>query len=674
MQEVQVFVPTVPDNLPRRASFFGRSIEMAKVLRALGPEERSWGAVIDGIGGIGKTALAIEVAYCCKDQCLFDAFIFVSAKQKRLEPSGLKTETRSATTLDEFINETARALGKPAIARLMGEDKRRALLDALRTTRVLLVYDNLETLTKEEQETLVDWLRFLPQGCKAILTSRRRAGESALWLRLEKLDWETARAIIQHESAREMRLETLWHVDETRWHQLYEETGGSPLALIWTLGLMRTRPLTFDRALEMLRQGSSRESDLQKFIYEEARRELGASDMAVLEALSLFVPSATFGALMFTANLSRTALEAVLERLSALSLVDEVGETEEQYSLHPLTRRFARADLADDTETESVVGQRFSRYWVNYAQRYGGWGKDSYKTFNRLETEWENLYATASWLYEVTRKLSDKAGSPEVAQMLVDLASTLSFFLSFSGRWDEHIQLNEWAYDTVRDSENWRSAGWRAYDLAWMNYKRAHISDATLWLERCSEAWERGGTKGDHATALRLRGLIAQYHNEFGKAEQLLQEALNIRRSLGAHREVAFALTSLGQLAQERKDHDAAQRYFLEALELEHSVNDLAMHAGLCNHLGILALDRGRWDEALDWFQQSLSLAHEVGRVELIANSQHGLARVNEAIGHPDSALPLALEALKIYERLQDKRLAETRKLVERLKKQAGGK
>ena len=57
-QEMQVLAPQPPDNLPRRAAFFGRTQEMETVLQALSPEERGWGAVIDGIGGIGKTALA----------------------------------------------------------------------------------------------------------------------------------------------------------------------------------------------------------------------------------------------------------------------------------------------------------------------------------------------------------------------------------------------------------------------------------------------------------------------------------------------------------------------------------------------------------------------------------------------------------------------------------------
>jgi len=445
-QEVQAFEPRVPDNLPRRTAFFGRDKEMDRVLDALSPEERGWGAVIDGIGGIGKTALGVEAAYHCKERGLFDAFIFVSAKQKRLGPSGIRAEVRAATTLDEFVNETARTLGKPGIAKLVGEDKRRALLDTLRTTHALLIYDNLETLTKEEQEALADWLRFLPQGNKAMLTSRRRGGEGALWLRLEKLDWEAARRIIAHEAELDVRLKRKLQPVRARWQELYDATGGSPLALVHTLGLMRVRvTLDLDGALAMLRRGAARESPLQEFIYQEACKELGTGDEATLSALSFFVPSATFEALMAVVDLSHTALETVLERLDALSLVNrELGE--ERYSLHPLTRAYVRSELLVDTEVVRATGMRFARYWVDYAERYGSYSKESYKTYERLEREWGNLDVAANLSWEIAEVRGATVGDRYAARMIVDLAEALQWFLSFSERRNEGRLLDARAF------------------------------------------------------------------------------------------------------------------------------------------------------------------------------------------------------------------------------------
>ena len=145
---------------------------------------------------------------------------------------------------------------------------------------------------------MAELLRDLPQGSKAIITSRRRGGEGGVWLRLDQLEWDAAREIIRNELTRDAALaRKLNAVGEGRWQELYDETKGSPLALVHTLGLIRTRAsLTFDGALALLRGNSL--PDLHEFIFREAQRELTENDRQTLNALSFFVPSATFDALM----------------------------------------------------------------------------------------------------------------------------------------------------------------------------------------------------------------------------------------------------------------------------------------------------------------------------------------------------------------------------------------
>jgi tetratricopeptide (TPR) repeat protein len=132
--------------------------------------------------------------------------------------------------------------------------------------------------------------------------------------------------------------------------------------------------------------------------------------------------------------------------------------------------------------------------------------------------------------------------------------------------------------------------------------------------------------------------------------------------------DVAPVLNDLGELAHVRKDYDAAELYFREALELLREIDDKGNQAECMGNLGQLALDREQWAKAHQWFEQELALAHEVGRIDLTAQAQCGLARAWEAEGRADLALPLAQEALAVYERLQDKDLAEAPELVERLR------
>jgi tetratricopeptide (TPR) repeat protein len=664
--------PRIPNTLPRRAPFFGRKDEIAQAMRALSPEDRGWGAVMDGIGGIGKTALAVEVAYLCKEQGKFDAFVFVSAKRGRLEPSGIQETTLAATTLDAFLNECARAIGRQGIAQLASPDKQRVFLDALRGMRTLLIFDNLETLTAQEQATIGEFLRNLPVECKAIVTSRRRTGEAAVTIRLERLQWDAARELIESEIARHPDVRrALSRVGEAGWKQLYDEAGGSPLALTWTIGLMRARGLRFENALALLRDGSA-ESDLNAFIYSEAQKRMDANERAALGTLSFFGGPATFEALSAAANLDRRALDVVLERLRALSLVDMVEDAagQERYALHPLTRRFARADLAKDAQAERAMGMSFARYWLDYARRYGGYDEESYKTYDRLETEWANLEAAETWLWETAAVQGETVGDKDAARMLVDLAEVRGNFLWFGGRWDEQAQLGARAYEAACALQHWNSAGWRAHDVAFVHLNRARTDDAELWADRCAEVWAYGGSKREQAVATRMRGLIAQQREDYDQAIELLQEALAIWRDMGLEKRVAVALTDLGVFAQKRKDkdYDTAERYYREAFDLVWKIDDKEGQTACTANLGRLALDRGQWTEARQWYEQALPLAREFGYVDSIAHAQYGLARVWEAEGRADLALPLAQEALKIYERLQHRDLAEVRELVERLK------
>jgi hypothetical protein len=354
-----------PNTLPRRDAFFGREKEIASALDALSPQDRGWGVVVDGIGGIGKTALAIEVAYICSERNLFDVFLFTTAKQRQLETSGEQAVLGATLTLEGMVSKLSSMLGQPTVTQLTGAEQSTNLLNVLQNfsgpgRRVLLILDNLETFTSNEQALVATFLRYLPQYCKAVVTSRRRVGDGAVWLRLEKLEWEAARQLIEEEMRRAPNLNVaLTQADVQQWKELYNETGGSPLALQWMLGLMRMRNLSLKRAVEVLRSKDAADSPLHQFIYREARQAMSADDWWVLGALSLFDKPAAFEPLIRTTNYTRLALESILERLHAFSLVNVLGPGG-PYSLHPLTRSLARDEMHGQLEMAQTLQARFT--------------------------------------------------------------------------------------------------------------------------------------------------------------------------------------------------------------------------------------------------------------------------------------------------------------------------
>ncbi|MEA5606156.1 tetratricopeptide repeat protein, partial [Nostoc sp. UHCC 0252] len=154
--------------------------------------------------------------------------------------------------------------------------------------------------------------------------------------------------------------------------------------------------------------------------------------------------------------------------------------------------------------------------------------------------------------------------------------------------------------------------------------------------------------------------------------ERLSQETLAIYRELKDEECEAIILNDLGGVTQKQGQYDRAEFYYKQALVIEEKRGGKAMQVAYLGNLGNLALERDHPTEARLWYERGLALAQEVGRQDLVAHAQSGLARVLEKEGHYTEALPLALAALKIQERLRNKGLDFSRQLVERLRRKAG--
>ena len=240
-------------------------------------------------------------------------------------------------------------------------------------------------------------------------------------------------------------------------------------------------------------------------------------------------------------------------------------------------------------------------------------------------------------------------------------------YLLIRGHWDEFMQLSERAYEATRAIREGRPSS-HAFSVTFLCCKRGQSRNAVLWAQHSEEAkgldkWRMSDDSYDW-----LEALVAIQLKDYAKAEQILHYLINYDDDEGWREDSISAFNALGEIVRARKDYDAAEGYYREALGITEQYKHKTDQMTCYGNLGKLALDRKQWAEAHKWFDQELALAQEIGDVELIAEAQNGLARVHETEGRADLAMPLAQEALKIYERLQHKDLAETRELVERLK------
>ncbi|MFL6234097.1 MAG: hypothetical protein ACJ76N_13260, partial [Thermoanaerobaculia bacterium] len=128
--------------LPARRPFFGRVKDLEKVAKYLLPEDRSWGVVLDGPGGVGKTALALEAAHRAPAEH-FPIKLWFTAKDRELLPHGVQPlQDHRVESYYALLSEIGRALGRDDIPKAVPEDRPQLVRHALANFRALLVLDN----------------------------------------------------------------------------------------------------------------------------------------------------------------------------------------------------------------------------------------------------------------------------------------------------------------------------------------------------------------------------------------------------------------------------------------------------------------------------------------------------------------------------------------------------
>ena len=640
---------TPHSTLPARPPFFGRVDDLEKVARWLHPEDRSWGVVVDGPGGVGKTALALEAAHLAPAEH-FPLKLWITAKGRELHPEG-EQQLRDHRVDDyhALLNELGWALKRDDVPRATPEDRPGLVRHALADYRALLVIDNLETFNPEERNRVFELLGSLPATCRAVVTSRRRVGGSfaAHSLRLDKLEREAADELLAELGEHCDPVARLTPADRDR---LYGETGGNPLLLTWTagqLGRVTGRCRTVAEAVERLQEAHrlqklDEKNDPLDFIFGDLVETFTADETAVLAALVHFTRPAPIEWLLPLTELSPKAAETALDGLRdrALLVEDDRAGT---WLLPPLAARFLRRcrPEAVGTSGERLADQAYALAVEN--------GYEKFARFPVLEDAWPQLAAALPVLI---------AGDNRRLQIV---CGALNQFLNFSGRWDDLLSLSTEAEAKAERVKDFTSAGWRAYDAGSCHSRRGESAEVLACADRAAAHWQTGRAGArERGMAIQLRGLGHGLAKDYPAAITAFRETLDLHHSLSPKsQDVAIGLNSLGGALRESGQLDEAQTHYREALAIAKSLPDPAGVATYTGNLAELALHRDQWPEAEHLAREALKLAEDIGRKELIAEDSGLLAQALARQGRGDEGRCHAERAVAICTELRSPNLAD---------------
>lgn len=342
--------------LPSRSyrELVGRNAVIDQIMDVLRDTEGRWVIGVDGLGGIGKTALAIEVANRCLEEKLFD--IAVWSRATDTNPLDNSEARGGLMTFQTILDAIGFQLGSTNISKLVGEKKEAQVHTLLRDQRVLVVLDNMETAAEPQYE-IVRRLQPLFSPSKALLTSRHRFSGNIYTINLTGLVKQGAKDFIR-QVAFEKNIGNVKTLKDQGLDQIIHSTGGSPLAMSLVVGQLNHLPLevVLDQLQNIRLPDDTGDEDdyfrFYKFIFSTSAQLLTDDGERLLYWMTHF-PAGVGGTLKAiksspTLNLTDEVLHRGIDelwRLSFLEVTKESSWEQRRYYLHALTKHFVLADM-----------------------------------------------------------------------------------------------------------------------------------------------------------------------------------------------------------------------------------------------------------------------------------------------------------------------------------------
>lgn len=583
-------------NLPAdTTSFVGRKTDVAEVKHLL---TRARLVTLTGVGGVGKTRLAVQTA-AGLSRAFPDGVWLV-------ELAGLQDPALVAHTVLEALrvhDETGRS---PAAV----------LAEHLRERRTLVVLDNCEHLLDACAALAHDLLRAAP-GLRLLATSRERlalAGEhlwpvsplpvpepgrplaGGAWLRYPALTLFAERAAaVDPEFA-------VTEENQERVSAICRLLAGIPLAI--ELAAVRLRVLTlaeletglgdcFRLPGTVKRGGEPRHQTLRAAVEwsfalcRPAERHLWARASVFVGGFDLAAAERVCAGDGLPAGELRNRLAGLVEKSVLIREAD--GDRQRFRLLEPL-RQFGRDKLTESGET-AVVLRRMRDHYLDVAERSerAWFGPEQADIFRRTRVEHANLRAALD--YSLTEPGELGTG--------LRLASTLWFYWAGCGVFGEgrHWLDRALALAAEPDAERAKALCVNGYVATLQGDNAAAIA----MLEECRAYAKRTGDEVALAYATHRLGCNLLVGDDVGDAKTLFEEAQARYRQLGelnsnvmlAGIELAIASIFLGDL-------DRAGRLCEEACATGVAHGEQWAHAYAIYAQALVALGRGELDRAAE--------------------------------------------------------------------------
>jgi len=622
-------LPPIPSGLlPHTPYFIGRENLMSELNTAF-TQEGLVTMCIQGLAGCGKSQLAAEYAHQSGYHQPYQLIRWLKAD--------------SAENLKNAYFALGEDLG---IERKDYKDDEEAFNKAincqlLRYERVLLIYDNVESLD--------DIIPYQPQTDKntthlLVATRNRLPGPKTIMV-----PEFTGKEI---QTYLEQRLQKNIPLDQAE--QLGQELGYLPLAVVQATVYMIRFKQTALSLLQLL-QTENRQTVLESSnskttvatLWNLTLEKLSPEALEVMQLCAYLDPD-NIPKVLLEKFLAENEREEVLFELCSQSLLIETGNEKEVFRVHRLLQEAVRRQLLLQDEDNSLAKTLIEKGTQSLKEIIGKESDDYlfWKTrgtialqINRLITEYEKLKLNSVLLGD----LFEWSGNYEelvalnYAKSLIQYQNSLAIRKATYG--DNHpdvaTSLNNIGFVYKIQGQ---------YDKALSYYEQSlSIRNATY-----------GDNHPDIATSLNNIGVVYKSQSQYDKALKYFEQSLSILKAIygGNHPNVAKSLNNIGSVYDSHGQYNKALKYYEQALTIDNALygNNHPDVATSLNKIGFIYNAQGQYDRALKYFEQSLSILKAIhgDNHPNVAESFGCIGSVYDSRGQYNKALKCYEQALSI--------------------------
>lgn len=635
----------VVHKLPPRNEFIGRKGEIEIVHKAL--LSRPHIICIDGVGGVGKTSLVLEVAHECLAAsksiesnnriATFKGFIYITTKGHDL-------------SLDNMLDEVAEQLERDIemrqlLKRQLLQEKRSSTIRIFQNNPCLLIVDGYETITDTAVE---DFLLELPEPSKVLITTRKKTVSSARIISLNGLpDLDAIEFVRSYGESQHLR--EIVNAGDTQLLLLCKATEGNPLAIQWALGQIGDAQQSLDATLGNIEKNKGNTFE-QIFLIswgllsQDARR--------ILRIMPIFKTDAFKQSIEVVSRLFRDDFNIAMRQLTKMSLINtkEIQEASiQRYSIHPLTQEFILAKLITEPETAYYANKDLALFLEEYTQKHGGlWNLQG---FERLKSDILNIIPIIRWCWQ-----------ENLIELGVSIFDNIRYFIVNYGLWNTALEL---ALDAIKlfpvdvdelpsQLTTWQTKVviFRIWPIAWIYRFRGDYDSAKKEITLAIKMFTKVGDNSNVAMAKRHLGLVVQKVGEMESAKIFFKEALDFAESKQDIYRVQLLTADLADLALQQGNLDEAWELSQIVIETPNHIKDRQCTARFYRVLGSVARQRKEFIVAKELCKESLKHTEGLQYLDGIADTSFELAQIEMEMGEKDEAQQKYEQAHTIYKTL----------------------